>query len=35
MLVKKWRLRTVAMPAVADDPASVELRARIRKETEL
>lgn len=35
MLVKKWRLRTVATPAVADDPASAELRARIRKETEL
>ena len=35
MLVRKWRLRTVAMPAVADDPASLELRDRIRRETEI
>ena len=34
-LVRKWRLRTVPMPAVPDDPASQELRARIRQETEL
>jgi cytochrome c-type biogenesis protein CcmH/NrfF len=34
MLVKKWRLRTVAMPAIEDDPESKELRDRIRKETE-
>jgi len=35
MLVKKWRLRTVAMPAIEDDPESKELRDRIRKETEV
>ncbi len=35
MLVKKWRLRTAAMPQVADDPVSNELRDRIRKETEV
>jgi len=34
-LVRKWRLRTAPMPAVADDPASNELRERIRRETEL
>jgi len=34
-LVKKWRLRAAAMPPVADDPASRELRARIRRETEI
>jgi cytochrome c-type biogenesis protein CcmH/NrfF len=35
LLVKKWRLRTASMPVVAQDPASQELRARIRRETEL
>lgn len=35
VLVKKWRLRTASMPVIADDPASLELRARIRRETEL
>jgi len=34
-LVRKWRLRAAAMPAVADDPASRDLRERIRKETEI
>jgi cytochrome c-type biogenesis protein CcmH/NrfF len=34
LLVKKWRLRTAAMPEVADDPESNDLRERIRKETE-
>ncbi|MFP5228529.1 MAG: cytochrome c-type biogenesis protein CcmH [Acidobacteriota bacterium] len=34
-LVRKWRLRTVPMPAVAQDPASNDLRDRIRKETEI
>jgi hypothetical protein len=35
LLVKKWRLRTAAMPVVADDPESNDLRERIRKETEV
>jgi cytochrome c-type biogenesis protein CcmH/NrfF len=35
MLVKKWRLRAATMPEVPDDPESRELRARIRKETEV
>jgi cytochrome c-type biogenesis protein CcmH len=34
-LVKKWRLRAASMPPVPQDPASQELRARIRRETEL
>ncbi len=34
-LVRKWRLRTAPMPDVPDDPASRELRERIRRETEL
>jgi len=34
-LVKKWRLRAASMPVVAQDPASQELRARIRRETEI
>lgn len=34
-LVKKWRLRVATMPAVADDPASRDLRERIRRETEI
>jgi len=34
-LVRKWRLRTAPMPEVADDPASNELRERIRRETEI
>jgi cytochrome c-type biogenesis protein CcmH/NrfF len=35
LLVKKWRLRTASMPAIAEDPFSTELRDRIRKETEV
>lgn len=35
MLVRKWRLRAATMPAVADDPASRDLRERIRRETEI
>jgi cytochrome c-type biogenesis protein CcmH len=35
MLVKKWRLRVATMPEVADDPASRDLRERIRRETEV
>lgn len=35
VLVRKWRLRTASMPAVAEDVASQELRARIRRETEI
>lgn len=34
-LVRKWRLRTAPMPDVPDDPASRDLRERIRRETEL
>ena len=34
-LVRKWRLRSVPMPAVPQDPASQEIRARIRQETEI
>lgn len=34
-LVRKWRLRTVPMPAVANDLASRELRDRIRRDTEI
>jgi cytochrome c-type biogenesis protein CcmH/NrfF len=35
LLVRKWRLRTVAMPDVPVDTQSQEIRARIRRETEL
>jgi cytochrome c-type biogenesis protein CcmH len=35
MLVKKWRLRAAPMPIVPDDPASRDLRERIRRETEI
>jgi len=35
LLVRKWRLRTAPVPQVAEDPFSVELRDRIRKETEI
>lgn len=35
VLVRKWRLRAAPMPEVPDDPASRELRERIRRETEL
>jgi len=35
LLVKKWRLRTAPMPVVENDPASNDLRERIRKETEV
>ncbi|MGA7522373.1 MAG: cytochrome c-type biogenesis protein CcmH [Acidobacteriaceae bacterium] len=35
LLVKKWRLRVAPMPQIADDPASRDLRERIRRETEI
>jgi len=35
VLVRKWRLRTATMPEVPDDPASRDLRDRIRRETEI
>ncbi len=35
LLVRKWKLRTAPMPVVPDDPASRDLRARIRRETEI
>lgn len=35
LLVKKWRLRAAAMPAVEDDATANDLRERIRKETEV
>lgn len=35
LLVRKWRLRVAATPEIPDDPASRDLRDRIRKETEL
>ncbi|MGI8773258.1 MAG: cytochrome c-type biogenesis protein [Acidobacteriaceae bacterium] len=35
LVVRKWRLRTVAMPATPQTPAYVAMRDRIRKETEL
>ncbi|HTX42958.1 MAG TPA: cytochrome c-type biogenesis protein CcmH [Acidobacteriaceae bacterium] len=35
VLVRKWRLRAAPLPEVPDDPASRELRERIRRETEL
>ncbi len=35
LLVRKWRLRTVPMPAIAQDTHSKEIRERIRRETEL
>lgn len=35
VLVKRWRMRSAAMPAVEEAPLSDELRDRIRKETEL
>lgn len=34
-LVRKWRLRTVPMPAIPQDVQSQEIRERIRRETEL
>lgn len=34
-LVRKWRLRTVPMPNIPDDPESRQLRDRIRQETEI
>jgi cytochrome c-type biogenesis protein CcmH/NrfF len=34
-LVRKWRLRAASMPVVPNDPASRDLRERIRKETQL
>lgn len=34
-VVRKWKLRTVAMPATPQTPASLAMRDRIRKETEL
>jgi len=35
VLVGKWRRRTAPLPQIAEDPFSVELRDRIRKETEI
>jgi cytochrome c-type biogenesis protein CcmH/NrfF len=35
LLVRKWKLRTVAMPEVPVDTQSREIRERIRRETEL
>jgi cytochrome c-type biogenesis protein CcmH/NrfF len=35
MVVRKWKLRTVAMPATPQTPAYLAMRDRIRKETEL
>ncbi len=35
VLVKRWRMRSAAMPAVEEAPLSDELRDRIRKETEV
>lgn len=35
LLVRKWRLRTVPMPEVPLDTQSVEIRERIRRETEI
>jgi cytochrome c-type biogenesis protein CcmH/NrfF len=35
VLVRKWKLRTVAMPYVPVDTQSQEIRARIRRDTEL
>ncbi|HET7346946.1 MAG TPA: cytochrome c-type biogenesis protein CcmH [Acidobacteriaceae bacterium] len=35
LLVRKWRLRTVPMPEVPVDTQSVEIRERIRRETEI
>jgi cytochrome c-type biogenesis protein CcmH/NrfF len=34
-LVRKWKLRTVAMPEVPADTQSQEIRERIRRETEI
>ena len=34
LVVRKWRLRTVAMPATPQTPAYLAMRDRIRKETE-
>lgn len=35
LLVRKWKLRTVAMPYVPVDTQSQEIRERIRRETEI
>jgi cytochrome c-type biogenesis protein CcmH/NrfF len=35
LLVRKWRLRTVPMPEVPVDTQSQEIRARIRRDTEI
>jgi cytochrome c-type biogenesis protein CcmH/NrfF len=35
LLVRKWKLRTVAMPYVPADTQSQEIRERIRRETEI
>ena len=35
LLIRKWRLRTVPMPEVPLDTQSVEIRERIRRETEI
>jgi cytochrome c-type biogenesis protein CcmH/NrfF len=35
VLVKRWRMRTAALPVVEEAPLSDDLRERIRKETEV
>jgi cytochrome c-type biogenesis protein CcmH/NrfF len=35
LVVRKWKLRTVAMPATPQTPAYLAMQDRIRKETEL
>lgn len=35
VLVRKWKLRTVAMPEIPQDTQSVAIRERIRRDTEL
>lgn len=35
LLVRKWRLRTVPMPEIPVDTQSVEIRERIRRDTEI
>ncbi len=35
VVVRKWRLRTVDMPAASETPGYIQIRNQIRKETEL
>jgi cytochrome c-type biogenesis protein CcmH/NrfF len=35
VLVRKWKLRTVDMPAASETPGFLQIRNQIRKETEL